>query len=320
MARYALVIDTAGNKEFNLHPTRCSFGQGKSKSERKFSSPTIKMILSNHVRDLVEEGVSVLNYQPFVLTDDIQTGVGYSWIAPGDVRVDPPLVFRRSDYGLEWPKICDANARLRAMYDDLLDEVAQRFSGASLLDVACNNGYFPVGAELRGMRGTGMDLGDYSASIGFLNKCLGTHARFLHEWYDSTSHTFPSMEKHDVVVMSAIMCHIPDPLNFLAAAAKRADKAFLFWGQIVETDALVVSYQPPHRNLSSLTDFPVCFNDNTRLSRGLFELSLRQLGFGDIIEIAPRETWFPQLHTKTALPLERELKEGSRHVALLAIR
>lgn len=278
------------------------------------------MILSDRIGGLVEEGASVLNYQPFVLTDDIQTGVGYSWVAPGDVRVNPPLVFRRSDYDSEWPKICDANARLRAMYDDLLDEVAQRFPGASLLDVACNNGYFPVGAELRGMRGTGMDLGDYSASVAFLNKCLGTRARFLHQWYDSTTHTFPSMETHDVVVMSAIMCHIPDPLNFLAAAAKRAKKAFLFWGQIVETDALVVSYQPPHQNLSSLTDFPVCFNDNTRLSRGLFELSLRLLGFGHIIEIAPRETWFAQLHSKVALPLEQELKTGSRHVALLAMR
>ena len=59
---------------------------------------TDPMILSDRVGDLVEEGISVLNYQPFVLTDDIQTGVGYSWIAPGDVRVNPPLVFRRSDY------------------------------------------------------------------------------------------------------------------------------------------------------------------------------------------------------------------------------
>ncbi len=260
------------------------------------------MILSAHIGSLVEEGVSVLDYQPFVLTDDIQTGVGYSLVTPGDERVNPPLVFRRSDYDSEWPKICDANARLRAMYDDLLDEVAQRFPGASLLDVACNNGYFPVGAELRGMRGTGMDLGDYSASVAFLNKCLGTDAHFLHQWYDSLTHTFPSTETHDVVVMSAIMCHIPDPLNFLAAAAKRADKAILFWGQIVDTDALVVSYQPPHQNLSSLTDFPVCFNDNTRLSRGLFDLSLRLLGFGHIIEITPRETWFGQFHSKTPSP------------------
>jgi SAM-dependent methyltransferase len=278
------------------------------------------MILSDRIGDLVEEGISVLNYQPFVLTDDIQTGVGYSLVAPGDERVNPPLVFRRSDYESEWLKICDANSRLRAMYDDLLDEVAQRFPGASLLDVACNNGYFPVGAELRGMRGTGMDLGDYSASIAFLNKCLGTDARFLHQWYDSLSHTFPTPDTYDVVVMSAIMCHIPDPLNFLAAAAKRAEKAFLFWGQIVETQALVVSYQPPHQGLSSLTDFPVCFNDNTRLSRGLFELSLRLLGFHHIIEIAPRDTWFPQLHFKAVLPLEQELRSGSAHVALLAIR
>jgi SAM-dependent methyltransferase len=278
------------------------------------------MILSDRIGGFVEEGMSVLNYQPFVLTDTIQTGVGYSLVAPGDERVNPPLVFRRSDYDSEWSKICDANGRLRAMYDDLLDEVARRFPGASLLDVACNNGYFPVGAELRGMRGTGMDLGDYGASVAFLNKCLGTDARFLHQWYDSRTHAFPSMETHDVVVVSAIMCHIPDPLNFLAAAAARAEKAFLFWGQIVETDALVVSYQPPHQSLSSLTNFPVCFNDNTRLSRGLFELSFKLLGFEHIVEIAPRETWFAQLHFKAILPLEQELKTGSRHVALLAMR
>lgn len=116
------------------------------------------------------------------------------------------------------------------MYEDLLDEIAQQFPHASLLDVACNNGYIPVGAELRGMRGAGMDLGDYGASVAFLNKCLGTGARFFHQWYDSRIHAFPSDIKYDVVVMMAIMCHIPDPLHFLAAAANRAEKAFLFWG------------------------------------------------------------------------------------------
>ena len=56
------------------------------------------MILTDRVNNLLEEGVSVLNYQPFVLADDVQTGVGYSLLAPGDPRVNPPLVFRRSDY------------------------------------------------------------------------------------------------------------------------------------------------------------------------------------------------------------------------------
>jgi SAM-dependent methyltransferase len=278
------------------------------------------MILTNLAGDIVEEGASVLSYQPFVLSEELQTGVGYSWVAPGDVRVNPPLVFRRSEYASQWSEISDANGRLRAMYDDLLDEVAARFPGASLLDVACNNGYIPVGAELRGLRASGMDLGDYGASVAFLNKCLGTNASFKHQWYDSNTHRFPSNEAYDIVVMMAIMCHIPDPLNFLGAAAKRANKAFLFWGQIVETDALLVSYQPPHPNLSSLRDFPVCFNDNTRLSRGLFELSLKQLGFRDIVEIPARETWFTQLHADRPIPLDEELKTGSRHVALLATR
>jgi hypothetical protein len=115
--------------------------------------------------DRVERAAGVLNYQPFMLSDDVQTGVAYSFVNGGDPRVSPPLLFRRRDFEDRWDAITDANARLRAMYDDLLDEVATLFPGGSLLDVACNNGYFPVGAELRGMRGTGMDLGNHSGAV-----------------------------------------------------------------------------------------------------------------------------------------------------------
>lgn len=271
---------------------------------------------------LVDQAAAVLNYQPFILSDEVQTGVAYSWVAPGDPRVNPPLVFRRRDHDAEtWAKISEVNARLRAMYDDLLDEVARRFPKGSLLDVACNNGYFPVGAELRGMHGTGMDTyDDYRPSVAFLNDRLGTNATFLHRMYDPRTHTLPIEDSYDVTVMSAVMCHIPDPLHFLGAVAAVTKKAFLFWGQIVDTDALLVSYNPPHPALSNLKDFPNGFNDNTRLSRGLFELSLRLLGFREIVEIPPRDTWLAGLHHRSGHPLERELHVGSPHVALLALR
>lgn len=41
------------------------------------------MILTDRIGDFVEEGASVLSYQPFVLSDDVQTGVGYSWVTQG---------------------------------------------------------------------------------------------------------------------------------------------------------------------------------------------------------------------------------------------
>lgn len=238
-----------------------------------------------------------------------------------DPRVRPPLVFNRAEFEADWDKAADSNQRLRAMYDDMLDFVAKKYPGGSLIDIACNNGYFPVGAERRGMKGFGLDLGShYAKSVEFLNSVLGTDATFLNASYDSRSHAFTAdLPKCDVAVMSAIMCHIPDPLNFLSATTKLANKAFLFWGQVLDSDDNIVCYNPPHEELSSLRDFPFSFNDNTRISRGMFKTSLNILGFDVIEEIGPHDTW---LSLNGAVPwgLEEEFKKGSRHITFLASR
>ena len=47
----------------------------------------------------------------------------------------------------EWANTADGYLYKSVMYDDFLDEIAQRYPGGSLFDIGCNNGYFPVGAE-----------------------------------------------------------------------------------------------------------------------------------------------------------------------------
>jgi SAM-dependent methyltransferase len=167
----------------------------------------------------IPTAISCLDYQPFILSDDVQTGVAYSLVGCGDPRINPQLIFYKDRIASSmWMDATDANTRLRAMYDDILDEIARIFPGGSLLDVACNNGYFPVGAELRGMHGVGSDIGvQYARSIEFLNRTLGTTAKFQHKPYNSQSHCLPIDDKFDVVVVSAIMCHMPDPLHLLKA-------------------------------------------------------------------------------------------------------
>jgi SAM-dependent methyltransferase len=267
-----------------------------------------------------------LDYQPFVISDDTQTGAAHSWVYGDDPRTKPALVFHRGDYEPEeWSRITDTNSRLRAMYDDLLDEVAARFPGGSLLDVACNNGYFPVGAELRGMRGVGIDMADYGRAVSLLNEALGTKAKFVHAAYDSSTHTLPISQQFDVVVASAIMCHLPDPLNFLAALGKAARRAILFWGQVIDSDLMLVTYKAPHPDLSRLTTFPLGFNDNTRVSGGLFRQSMALMGFREVVELETKETWLPEFMPRSfdaAKPqsLQEELAKGSRHVAYLALR
>jgi len=274
----------------------------------------------------VSLAVKVLDYQPFILSESIQTGAAYSWAYSDDPRTKPCLVFNRSDNTEhDWKQIVDSNARLRTMYDDILDEVAKRFPGGSLFDVACNNGYFPVGAEKRGMEGVGMDMGDYSKSFSLLNEVLNTKARFIHSAYDSKKHEMPVQDEFDVVVISAIICHLPDPLPFLAAVGKMARRAILFWGQVLDTEELIISHKPPHSELSRLTSFPHSFNDNTRISRGMFLESMRLMGFKSVTEIEHRNTWLPQflpysLDANPPRTLDDELKTGSKHIALLALR
>lgn len=266
-----------------------------------------------------------LDYQPFIISDEVQTGVAYSWMHTGDPRVKPPLVFRCGGEH-DWALVTDANRRLAAMYDDLLDEVAKRFPGGTLLDVACNNGYFPVGAELRGMRGTGSDANRrYWHSFRVLNDIAGTSARYRRYVYDPGKHSLCALTRYgprvrgryDVVVASAIMCHTPDPLHFLAELA-RLGGAILFWGQVVDSERLLVAYNPPQPGLSRFSTFPIGFNDNTRLSRGLFYKSLELLGFREIVEIPERDSWLRLPYT--AATLDEELARGSRHIALLALR
>jgi SAM-dependent methyltransferase len=229
---------------------------------------------------------SVLNYQPFIISDDIQTGVAYSWRHADDPRVKPPLLFRRGDPA--WDKAAEANESLRRLYDGFIEQIAARFPGGSLFDVACNNGYFPVRAETLGMSGcAGSDFyKSYRRSIEFLNTVVGTHVRFTHAPYDPIKRRLATWRRFDVVVASAIMCHLPNPLDFLAALARVARRAIFFWGALAEGDEMTILYHRPHSALRHAAwPFPYGFNDDTRISRSLFEFSMRELGFPEIVEL-----------------------------------
>src|SRR5437879_12581387 len=94
----------------------------------------------------IDRACSVLDYQPFIITDELQTGAAYSWMYnTAAARSQPPLLFdRRRCTSEEWDRITDANARCRRMYDPFVTEIARRYPGRTLLCRACNNAYFPV--------------------------------------------------------------------------------------------------------------------------------------------------------------------------------
>ena len=84
------------------------------------------------------EAERLLDYQPFIISDDVQTGVAYSWLYADDPRVEPKLLFRRGEPDFE--AAAAANQSLRALYDGFIGQIAERFPNCSLFDVGCNNG------------------------------------------------------------------------------------------------------------------------------------------------------------------------------------
>ena len=67
----------------------------------------------------VRQGAACLNYQPFVLSDDVCTGVAYSWVSTldgGRSQNVPDFVLERPRCeGALWERFWDANRRLAAM-------------------------------------------------------------------------------------------------------------------------------------------------------------------------------------------------------------
>ncbi len=247
----------------------------------------------------IRKASEYLNYQPFVISDKIHTGVAYSWLhhADGGRRKYDynEFVFNKDTESPEvYAKAFDANQRLALMYDSFLDRMAERFPGSSLADMACNNGYFLIGGASRGFsKCSGFDHGDYSNSIDFLKSVTGLDVSFTHSSYDSWTHKVEKFEPHDIVIASQIMQHISDPLYFLSFVASRAKKALFLFTGMGNTDAYQIYYQEPNRFYKD-TKFPVCFDNDVGLSRGLLFKSLDLLGFDEIVEIPWTESWLPR--------------------------
>src|SRR5262247_2799138 len=79
--------------------------------------------------------------------------------------------------------------------------------------------------------------------------------------------------------------HVPHakPVAISLCARHHRERGHLFLGQMLDTEDLVASYNPPHPNLSVEHKFPYRFNDNTRISRGLFREAAREMGFREVV-------------------------------------
>jgi hypothetical protein len=235
-----------------------------------------------------------LAYQPFIFSDDLETGEGYRFINHGaggnlhwknaaasvsDLLTDDPAAFRRE------------NAALRTIYDDFVGQIASRIgvSGLSFAEVGCNTGYFLYALDLKGARRSiGYDFTNNSRVFSWFNKILGTRCEFHFSEWDSFQHRlrYALLPKVDVTLSVAVTCHLVEPIHHLTYLCERAAKAVFFWCPVNDQDALSLTYGYPARYPNSLA-WPLGFDNDVKISIPLLRLTLAQCGFEDIHEIQP---------------------------------
>src|SRR5689334_11415204 len=173
----------------------------------------------------IQEAKSCFFYQPFRFSEDVQSGIAYDWAHnKGVFQVD-----RREVDAATWRSFDTLNNDLRTTYDGWLDAIAAQYGdmrGASVLDIACAEGYFLHGLKQRGAgRCVGYDLAPRaSVATKLLNKLFGHDVEFRNAGYDMQLHSVPGAEPADIVISSAIMVHLSDPtfyLAFLGAMTKK---------------------------------------------------------------------------------------------------
>lgn len=245
----------------------------------------------------------ILSYQPYIFSDDLAVGAGFSIVAgftesppaiycpdAGASDADPVFLSREVAKDGQRDAFFAANDAMRGFYEDMIDHVTAEIGDISQMtvaDVGCNSGYFPLSFARRGARKVkALDRVDYGPTIELLNEICGTSVEFGLWSYDGS---IKAREQFDLVVSTAVLCHLSDPLHHLAWLGSSARKALMVFTPCHNDDDHSIRFHAVNRYYSG-DDFPYCF-DMTTISKKLLRLSLERMGFTRIIELDAASRW-----------------------------
>lgn len=237
-------------------------------------------------------------YQPFRIAEDLEVGGGYEFVRrrPGAGMVYwPAYESERERYPGPPIKTVDqalvsefraANDALRQVYDGFVEQICGHvpdIGSRSVADVGCSNGYMPVSLALRGPGTVGYDQNDHSGCFRFLNRLLGTDARFVHARYDLVDGAIPGCLAHDIVISMSVLQHVGEPFRHLHFLRSITRHALFLMTNAWDDDEYLVRYGEP--NVTSDFAFPWCFDNSVYLSEKLLRKSLEKAGFTRVVEL-----------------------------------
>ena len=252
-----------------------------------------------------DEDLSLWWYQPYIFSNDVASGIAPSWFIKG---VDKPILTRAQD-PKNFERFWRMSYRMGSMYQDWVDALCRDskvdLKQASAFELACNTGYFLYALKQRGIQScVGIDKADLDKQRRILNDVTNIHDIDFRKglWLPET-HAIEGLgdeELFDLVVSSAFMLHISDPLHLLRELSYRTKKALLLHttighrrrGITIRDRGMTITYNPEAHHQKWGDRFPNGFD--TVISKELLIYSLRECGFQKIVELKYSRRWLPR--------------------------
>jgi len=238
----------------------------------------------------VEQCKKYLRYQPWIISDDCRTGAADHWINLSGIFI----MERHHVEAADWIRFAEVNERMRTMYISWINSICDlvgSLKDLTVIDTASNEGQFLYQFLQRGAkRCIGYDLNpEFGIANNLLNNITGMNTEFINQPYDMITHKISGAERGDLVISSAIMCHLSGPLYYLAFLGSITKKALFLFTAVDNAPVLRITYQGARKYYNNA--FPICFDDLTFVSRILIDFGLKELGFTRIIELPYQEDW-----------------------------
>ncbi len=236
-----------------------------------------------------------LAYQPFIFTDTLEVGEGLKFhdgeSEGGNVywQDSDPRVQDLLETDLYHFRECNQN--LRVIYDHFVHSIIKHVGGdisqLTFAEIGCNTGYFLHSLALQGAKQCiGFDFTNNEQIFQWFNDVLGIKNEFHFAEWDSLKHTlnYSELPEVDVTLSVNVTCHLADPIHHLCYLCDHSRKAVFVYCPVNQDSNFSVHFGNPGKYPNSL-DYPLSFDNEIRPSIPLIELTLREAGFEQIIEI-----------------------------------
>jgi len=266
----------------------------------------------------LDEGIRLirrgdLNYQPFILADDVEVGEGQNQhddyrnvTAITDFNVYAPrfnVGKRRPPSDAAYFRRC--NQEYRDIYNYVADQIcahsAHPISNYTIGEIGCNAGLNLFNLAKRGAKACyGYDWSDYTGLFQWMNGLLGTNVQFTRGVYDNLYHQFKGdaeVAEVDIMISTVFTNHQCDPLQFLAFMCDRARKGVFLWALIhsgIKDACVLYTTEMAGDILGNDRPFPLSFYNGVVVSEPLLRVSLQYLGFDELQPIekfVPSQAW-----------------------------